>query len=343
MADVAREAQVGVSTVSYILRGVDSGWSISEKTKQRVREAAKQVDYRPNAAARALVTRRTMNIGFLLADSIGDGLSNPYFASQLVGVEQVSRQRGYGLRINRYTLAELDKLVLSSEMGHRAVDGMILTGFIASATAHRLTEFGLPCVSIGDTFETHNLMACVTHTFTQSLFETIQYLTKLGHQRIARYESAHNVGSEQTTRQLQQFINRDAKLNIHFGSIHSGSSDFAEGLQAFEAWYQQPCDQRPTALIMSEPMALAFLKALYSKNLTCPRDVSLVVSTESRMSEYAYPPLTAMNHHCEKLGQIAATLLLDHLTQNKKLTDSVSPVPTTLTVRESCGPPASDI
>ncbi len=341
MADVARIAGVGVSTVSYILRNKDTGWSISDDAKKRVREAARQVAYEPNAAARALVTRKTYNVGFLLADTIGDGFANPYFSAQLVGVEQVTRQHGYGLRINRYTRAELDRLVVSTELGHRTVDGMILTGFVESATARRLSELDLPCVSVGDTFETNNLMASVTHTHADGLYEAVCHMASFGHRRIGWCEMGGNVGNQRTRQILQQKIAQNPQLiGVQLSCVPSGYVDFAEGHAFFKEWAQQPVHERLTGIMMSEPMAQAFLKNLYHAGLSCPRDVSLIVTSESRASEYMHPPMTALNHHCEKLGQIAAELLIGYLTKGDPLNDTVSPLPTSLSVRESCAVPA---
>ncbi len=63
----------------------------------------------------------------------------------------------------------MDRLVVSTELGYRTVDGMILTGLIESATAGRLSELDLPYVSIGDTFETNNLMGSVTRTHADGM------------------------------------------------------------------------------------------------------------------------------------------------------------------------------
>ena len=112
MKDVAKLAGVSLSTTSYALNGSNK---ISEATKQKVLDAAMQLNFSPNAAARSLKTKKTKIIGVILSDFIGS-----YFSSLLAGIQQKVRENGY------------DVIVISGiETGERfirqkLVDGMIM-------------------------------------------------------------------------------------------------------------------------------------------------------------------------------------------------------------------------
>lgn len=344
MADVARKAGVGVTTVSYVLRNINSGWSISEETRQRVHEAAKEVSYQPNAAARALATNQTGYIGFLLSDEIGGGLSNFYFAQQLAGVEEIARQRGFCLSVNRYNFTHIDKVVLPDQVGKRSIDGLILTGHVCKAAVVRLTEFGIPCVSIGDAFEHKGLVPCVTHNFAQGLHDAVRYLAALGHRRIGWTRLSNDTGSDRIWQQLKQHVADDQALrDVQITDRLVPLANEENGLSTFHDWHQKLPGTRETAMILGGCMIQPFMQQLQMHNLQCPRDISLISGIDQPGFVYGYPPITAIDHHCNTLGELAANALIDHLETKTQLKPLVSPVPTTLVVRGSCGKHAQTI
>lgn len=337
MADVARKAGVGVTTVSYVLRNINSGWSISDETRQRVQDAAREVRYQPNAAARALATSKTGYIGFLLSDEIGGGWSNFYYAQQLAGVETVARDRGFGLSINRYNFTHIDKVVLPDQVGRRSVDGLILAGHVCKAAVVRLMEFGIPCVSIGDAFEHAGLVPCVTHTFAEGLHDAVKHLTFLGHQRIGWTRLSQRSGSDRIWAQLKKLIADDPNLKqCCLTDLMVDQANESNGVDIFNQWHAQSQQTRETALILGGCMIQPFMQQLQMHNLQCPRDISLISGIDQPGFIYGYPPITAIDHHCNTLGELAANALIDHLEKKSKLKPVVSPVPTTLVVRGSC-------
>ncbi|MFG0247438.1 MAG: LacI family DNA-binding transcriptional regulator [Phycisphaeraceae bacterium JB051] len=338
MADVARKAGVGVTTVSYVLRNINSGWSISDETRQRVHDAAKEVNYQPNAAARALATNKTGYIGFLLSDEVGGGLSNVYFAQQLAGVEEIARQRGYCLSVNRYNFTHIDKLVLPDQVGKRSVDGLILTGHVCKAAVVRITEFGIPVVSIGDAFEYEGLVPSITHDFAQGLYDAVRHLAELGHRKISWTRLSNDTGSDRIWSLLQSKVQQDDTLNhiqLHDRLVPLANEE--NGVRVFADWHRQPVEQRESAMILGGCMIQPFLQQMRRHQLQCPRDLSLISGIDQPGFVYNDPPITAIDHHCQTLGELAANALIDHLDKKTKLKPVVSPAPTTLVVRESCG------
>ena len=339
MADVAKKAGVGVTTVSYVLRNINnSGWSISEQTRQRVQEAAQEVNYQPNAAARALATNRTGYIGFLLSDEVGDGLANHYFAQQLAGAEEIARERGFGLSVNRYNFTHIDKVVLPDQVGKRSVDGLILTGHVCKAAVIRLTEFGIPCVSIGDAFEHEGLLPNVIHDFANGLHQAVTHLAELGHRRISWCRpKKNNTGSDRIWSQLKQRVAEDASLkNCQLTDRSVDQANEQDGIAVFDQWNQQAVESRETAMILGGSMILPFMQKLQMQGMQCPQDISLISGIDHPNFVYGFPAITAIDHHCGTLGQLAADMLIDHLDKKTKLKPVVSPVPTSLVVRDSC-------
>src|SRR5271157_1228363 len=118
MADIAKDLNVSVVTVSKALRNQGK---ISEKTRQRVLERSRQLNYRPNLLARGLATRRSYTIGLLLPD-----YTHPFFAQIAKSVSQIVRTHGYHLLISYF---DEDPEIEASEMQAllaRRVDGLIV-------------------------------------------------------------------------------------------------------------------------------------------------------------------------------------------------------------------------
>ncbi|MDR2348141.1 MAG: LacI family transcriptional regulator, partial [Bifidobacteriaceae bacterium] len=89
ISDVAGEAGVSIATVSLVLN--DAPARISDETRQRVREAAERLQYRPNSTARGLRTRRSKTIG-VISDAIA---STPFAGRMIAGLQDVAREHGY--------------------------------------------------------------------------------------------------------------------------------------------------------------------------------------------------------------------------------------------------------
>jgi LacI family transcriptional regulator len=88
ITDVAKKADVSITTVSRVLSG--SSHPVSEETRARVLEAAEALNYSPSALAKAMVTRATHIVGVIIGDA-----TDPYFASIVRGIEDVAREQGY--------------------------------------------------------------------------------------------------------------------------------------------------------------------------------------------------------------------------------------------------------
>ena len=94
--DIAKACGVSVATVSKALNGHND---ISQATKEKVREAARQIGYMPNSAARALKTNRTYNLGVLFVDEAQSGLTHEFFAAVLDSFKRHAEGRGYDLSL----------------------------------------------------------------------------------------------------------------------------------------------------------------------------------------------------------------------------------------------------
>ena len=115
--DVALKAGVSIATVSRVINGKDR---VAPETRQRVEEAMRVLDFRPNRSARALGLRKTNTIGLVLPDFSGD-----FFGELMQGVDTAARESGINLMVIRAVDAEEEMQVIEEFLGSGAVDGLI--------------------------------------------------------------------------------------------------------------------------------------------------------------------------------------------------------------------------
>ena len=119
--DVARRANVSIATVSRVLN--PGNHKVNAETAEKVRQAVKELDYRPNALARALQMKKTMTIGVIIPD-----ISNHYYAEIVRGIQSVADREGYNI-ILQNTDRNQDQIVKSIYLlREKIVDGIIFSG-----------------------------------------------------------------------------------------------------------------------------------------------------------------------------------------------------------------------
>ncbi len=327
IADVAAKAGVAKSTVSFVLNSRKTKVAISEATRRRVLQAIQETGYQPNAAARALSSRRTGHLGFILSDNIADGWANAVFAQALMGVENVCRRYGYGLNISRYNLSNLDTFVVPPKVGQRSVDGLVLTGYVESTVVNRFREYSVPCVCVGDNLETSGEIPTVACDIIGGLFQVVQYVAQMGHRRILycneQTPRGHEVGAQLVARAGQCPETSDCRI-VLAADFHKGLWNYHDAKPLMDYWSAQPLDQRATVIVSSDQMLVALLAEMDSRGLKCPDDLSLVSSCDSRLCQYAIPPLTSLQYDMQAYGEQAARMLIEHLDEGKPLGSEMS-------------------
>ncbi len=339
--DIARVVGVKKATVSRVLNNKPNPVKVSETTRAKIFRAAKELGYHPNAAARALSTRRTGHIGFILSDNVTDGWSNMFYSRMFAGVEQACRERGYGLNVSLYNISNIDTFVFPPKVGQRSVDGLVLTDYVKAAVAHRFREFDIPCVCIGDNTEVTELIPTVATDIVGGLFQTICYAVGLGHRRIAMHTGIRRrereVGRMVMERMEQSPETAGCRLLLT-GEILNTEPDYTSGKPLMDLWLGMPPEERPTTIIASDQALQGLLRELRKHGVSCPRDVSLISSCNTSQCEFTDPPLTSLELNQQELGRIAANMLIDHLEQGTSLGPEMSrnDFPCRIIIRESC-------
>ena len=178
MKDIAQRCGVSVATVSKALNGQPD---IGPETRERIRQAAEEMGYVTNSAARALKANRTYNIGILFVDEQNSGLSHEYFSSVLESLKVEAERQGYDVTfINRNVGRRTTYL---QHCLYRGVDGVIIASVdFSDPQVLELVNSDLPVVTIDHIF---NNRLAVTSDNLCGTGALVRYACSAGHRRNA--------------------------------------------------------------------------------------------------------------------------------------------------------------
>lgn len=327
--DVARVAGVSHQTVSRLLQGFTG---IRPETRLRVEAALKELDYRPNLAARALATSRSHRIGALVYELLEVGPSKT-----IQGASDAARHAGYLLDI--VTLDPSDEAAVGQALAMMRQQDF--AGILAFAPMDLLSDqiqhadFAVPLLLETDVDEG----AAATHTSLSDagMDQVVDYLVSLGHR-----DFFHVSGPLEWWASRNRAAAYETALARH-GLVSRGT---AEGNWSSASGYrvglEMPLDSKATALIAAnDQMALGLIRALSERGVSVPRDMSVTGFDDIPESEYFLPPLSTVRVDYEQQGRNLMNRFLALLGDHHVAEDEPQHPPV-LVARASTAPPKHD-
>lgn len=334
--DVARRAGVSQSTVSLVLNG-RTDVRISDQTRQRVMEAAQQLNYSRNASAHALATGRTNRIGVVPFQPFNFLNHNPYYSHILAGIMEGSLR--WGMNLLLHSVHYPDPSALLADILSGSADGVLLIGReITDPITPALLEAQFPTVCLN-----YRSMQAPCYAVDcdneQGAYLAFRHLLALGHRNIVvfypgdttSWSLERRLGAE---RAVAEFGNGEARLTYsHLAHRYRNHPDSTETLIG----YLQGLSPRPTALFFTEEtLAQRFIEDLPVCGLRSPEDLAVVCFDSTEASTRTRPPLTSVHQPLAAIGEGAVDLLME-LIQGKEVAPGVRRYPVRLDIRESCG------
>ena len=308
--DVAKRANVSIATVSRVLNA--SNHKVNLETAERVREAIKELDYRPNGLARALQRRKTMTIGVIIPD-----ISNHYYAEIVRGIQNTAEREGYNI-ILQNTDRDPDQIVKSIYLlREKIVDGIIFSGGTINGyePLSALKELRDRVVVIGR--HDVNFPAIAIDNIAGATL-AVQHLIDLGHTRIGfigwsnQSTTAHDRLSGYTTALAQNSCRFEQSL-IRQGAL-TPESGYREAKTLLSG------HNKPTAIFAgNDMMAFGVIYAAVEMGLQVPKDLAVIGFDNIPLSSYFVPPLTTIEIPMFRLGSNSMETLVG-LLSGKKLT-----------------------
>jgi len=321
---VAQHLGLTPGTVSAVLNDSPSARSIPQETKNRIRAAAKELNYRPNFFARTLRNKRTYTIG-VIAEEIGDSYSSPIIS----GIEEYLRKRDYFFLtvVHRHDQALLSRY--SQMLSERGVEGIITVDTTVQEAPM------LPTVAIAG----HKRLKGVTNIVLdheRAAVLALNHLKDLGHERIVLMRG-NPLSSDSKERwdaicrvATQVGINVDPELMIQI------DTDDATPMLGYPFTKQLLARHKPfTAIFAYNDMsAIGAIRALQEDGIRVPRDVSVLGFDDIPGAAFYSPSLTTVRQPLHRMGEVAAETLLNRLEGRREYPSDIAIEPE-LVVRES--------
>jgi LacI family transcriptional regulator len=331
-SEVAQRAGVSRTTVSFVLNDSPNK-GISEETRKRVLEAAQELGYTPNAAARSLKGGGTGTVAVVIARS--EHLHVDAFLPRLLSTVNESFQlQGYRVLIEAAEGPEGEFLNL---VRSKRIDGLIVANVRERdrLLVKQLSEEGFPVVMPGNGLERFN----TRHTDVDDSWAAqrgVEHLLKLGHRRIAHIgfgsEAYQNV---QSRRVGYERALREAGISPDPALVTNADISARSGQVAMQRLLDTGVDF--SALFAgNDTIALGAMKALRLAGRRLPDDVAIVGYDDIPLADFAHPPLTTLRSDPVLQGQEAVDQLLA-LMGGKAPHVSSDAYEVSLVVRESCG------
>jgi len=314
---VANHVGLTAGTVSAVLNNSAASRSIPERTRRRILDAARELNYRPNFFARSLRVQRTYTIGVIL-EEIGDG----YGSMVVSGIEEYVREKNYFFltvahRHDKKLLQTYSQMLLS-----RGVEGLITVDTSVSEAP------ALPTVSVAGHCAVQNVTNIVLdHRKAAEL--GLKHLKELGHTEIAFLKGQPQSSDSEVRwnaiceKAKELGIGIRPELVVQITGLDSTPElgyPFGKELLARKAPF--------TALFAyNDISAIGAMRAFQEAGWRVPEDISVVGFDDIMIAALCMPGLTTVRQPLKRMGQIAAQTLLGRLDANEEYTPEIAVAP----------------
>jgi LacI family transcriptional regulator len=317
--DIAREAEVSMATVSYVL---NNKGNIGESTRKRVLEAADRLGYRPSGVARNLKSQKTGSIGVFLP-----GFSGPVFGEVLQAIYDAVSVLGY--EIIACATTQSDRLLVE-----RHVDGaIILNSSISDQKIEQLQSEDYPVVVMERIIDMPHV-SCVLADNVMGGYIAVRHLLELGRKNIALI-TGHPESHENSLR-LDGAKKALDEAGIELASVPMVHGAFSEEIGGYAmTTILKNRSNTDGVFCLSDEMAVGAIKAAINAGNSVPKDLSVIGFDDIPISSYMNPSVTTIRVDKTNWGHLAATTLIDMI-ENRSPGRQIK-LPVRLIVRGSTG------
>jgi LacI family transcriptional regulator len=330
--DIAKIAKVSATAVS---RALNYRSGVSEKTRQKILNIAKKLDYQPNYVAKSLVSNRSYTIGLIV-----NNIADPFYPELALGIEEKANEFGYSLLLsntNRSLEAEKQSLDMLRAKG---IDGVIITTVtIDDPNIMPLVEDRFPFVLINryctDPYLENKTDYVVLDNYACG-YKGVKHFYRLGHNRIALITGEMNTSTAmmRTKGAMQALkdhgMDLDSKLVVESGYVREKAYNAAKRLLAIK--------NRPTAFFAQDDyMALGVREAVLNEGLSIPEEVALMGVDDIEMASLTGVDLTTISQKKYEMGVMGVQILINKIKNATPHMVNKVVLEANLIRRKSCG------
>lgn len=331
--DVAERCGYSIATVSLVLN--NKKVSIPQTTRDKVWKAATELGYRPNQLAVSMITKKTNVLGLVIPDN-----SNIFFADISKAIEVAAHRAGYNLIYGNSDNNPQRDLEYLEMFVDRRVDGIIYAKSTAldfrnnKEVTRFFKERTTPIVAVDRVVEDSSICSVVLDHFRGG-YLAANYLLASGHTRIGCFTGPHDLESSQE--RLAGCKRAFAEAGISFDSslVYEGNYQAGSEEQALEYFL----GKKVTAVfVFNDIMAYGLYREARRRNLSIPKDLSVVGFDDVFFSELIRPALTTVRQPVAEMGECAVETLVRLIREETKPEQSSYVFTPELIVRDSVAP-----
>lgn len=307
--DVAREANVSMATVSRVVNGNPN---VKPTTRKKVLEVIDRLDYRPNAVARGLASKKTTTVGVIIPD-----VTNLYFSALARGIDDIATMYKYNIILANSDQNDVKEIQVLNTLLAKQVDGVIYMGHkITDELRAEFSRSKTPVVLAG-TVDPDEQVGSVNIDYKNATEEVVTEFIQSGNERIAF------VSGEQA-----QPINGKYRLEGYKAALQKANIEFDESL-VFESEYTLAAGEEifsklaeagaTAAYVGDDELAVGILNAALDQNIKVPEEFEVATSNNSKLTEMTRPKLSTITQPLYDIGAVSMRLLTKLM--NKEETD----------------------
>ena len=314
--DIAKRVGVSIASVSYVLNENGKKSRVSKEVAERIRKAARELNYQPNLLARSLQSGRSWTIGLIVAD-----ISNPFFSNIARVVEDEASTHHYTVLFGSSDENAEKSQILINTLINRQVDGLIIAPAEHTACqVQALANMNFPFVLIDRYFPGVETNLVRIDNFEASR-KAVSHLIENGYRRTTMFIYNSNLQHMRERKNgflqaLKDYGMRSNKLSVRECSYDSIESDMKKIMH--ELLDNDPAHRPDSFFFGTNSLAVCGLREISHRHMNVPEEVGVVSFDESEALDFFYSPITYVNQQTAQIAKEAVRNLVRQLKEREK-------------------------
>lgn len=300
--DVAREAKVSMATVSRVVNGNPN---VKPATRDRVNEVIKRLNYRPNAVARGLASKKTTTVGVIIPD-----ISNVYYSELAHGLEDIATMYKYQTIISNSDNDAQKEQEIFNNLLSKQVDGIIfLGGTLSKETTNIIKTSSVPVVVSG----THDLDAslpAVNIDYVNASKEITEKFVQDGVKKFAFVGGGYSEKAQVDILEGMKSVLSANNIKLNDASVYIGQEQYLDGEKAYEAIKSQNPE---VIMCISDEQAIGIVHAAQDDGKDIPNELQVISFNNTRLVKMVRPKLSSVMQPLYDIGAVGMRLLTKYM------------------------------
>ena len=287
-----------MATVSRVVNG---NKNVKENTRKKVLEVIDRLDYRPNAVARGLASKRTTTVGVVIPD-----ITNTYFAALAKGIDDIAEMYKYNIVLANSDEDDEKEVAVVNTLFSKQVDGVIFMGYhLTEKIRSEFSRSRTPVVLAG-TVDVEHQLPSVNIDYKNATADAVRHLLKRN-KKIA-FVSGPLVDDINGKIRLVGYKEalKEAKVNYSEGLVFESKYRYDDGYALAERLVSS---KATAAIVTGDELAAGLLNGLADQGVSVPEDFEIITSDDSQIARFTRPSITTIAQPLYDLGAISMRML----------------------------------